>query len=284
MVLGSGLLGTHPMVASAAPVLVPAGCDSATLEMTPWQCTGNSQDQTVAGTTVSVYTGDNPAAVPPNVASDPVVVNPAKIESAANLHARTLEALASAHAGLKNVCPDGGCPPTRLLTGQPLTWQETNYSCGPSATRLVVWQIMRVDNGEQTYFDYEGTRAGYGTNIVGVERGLNRDVPPGEKFGLVKPSEPTDLLNWVVNDVYNYNSSLIEEINTSAFGYWNHTPSHHFNIIYGYDLNYGQTGKLFLAEEFGGSYSWGSPYGYREVSTEESFAAIQGGWNQEIVA
>jgi hypothetical protein len=194
-------------------------------------------------------------------------------------------------------------PPRSLSVGVPQTHQNTNYTCGPSSTRIAVWAVTGTDPGEGTAESYSNGRWGGGS---GLAREENDHVGDGTAAGAVahtayshvpqtgyeweaKTKHSADLMSIVVTDMYygspkgatyvpvildmspNPNGRSDADTDQSYMKYWSgHTSDGHYTIIHGYDTR--NAGQLEIFDEFDPGYGAGrAPYGDHWVPLQMTY-------------
>lgn len=147
---------------------------------------------------------------------------------------------------------------------------KKSYTCGPAATRNMVAAMYAshgqgyVDFGEAQFASWEGTTTS-GTSRANVAAALNNHFSQFGSWATSRPSSKDSLLGKVAVDTRTYHQSVILNVNTGEYNWWNGKSLGHFDFAYGFD-NTGSTDYVKVAEEWDpiyiyGSSSYGNPYG-----------------------
>lgn len=137
---------------------------------------------------------------------------------------------------------------------------KKSYTCGPSATRNLVYAKSGIDYGEAQFASWEGTTT-TGTAINNIASTLNTRVHQHFTDALMvdAPTSTTDLRAKVAADVY-YKHGSIPNVYTGYLTFFNGHYLRHYDVIYGYSPT-----TLAFAEEWDPVYIYGSasyqPYG-----------------------
>jgi hypothetical protein len=190
-------------------------------------------------------------------------------------------------------CWDGSnCWLDANSVSQPLTNEQTLYTCGPAASRLILWQINGVDPGEGLFGARGGPKLGlaklehtdyHGTVILSIPPVMNRRQTL-DAFFHRKPSDLNEYMSMVTGDVDGWwagspGHGLINNVNTKSLSFWGGHSAKHYDVSYGYD--YFLQGHIDIAEEWNptavgvsttkpgpNSYNGHNPYGeWREPIT-----------------
>jgi hypothetical protein len=164
---------------------------------------------------------------------------------------------------------DGPCPPGSRSLSQPLVSQDKRYTCGPAATRLVLWQMTGTDPSEAALEAEEHTKPKVGTYINSIAKVLNaRQVQ--DTFIVDSPTDATHYMGMLTYDIWNEGHSLINNVLTDQLTFWSGHRAYHFDVAYGY--NHANRGTVAIAEEWDPVKIYGSgiltrykgvnPYGY----------------------
>ncbi len=106
-----------------------------------------------------------------------------------------------------------------------------------------------------------------------------------------RPASKDSLLSTIATDTYYYKQSVILNVDTEFFNFYNGKALDHFNFAYGYDTT-SASGTRFIAvgEEWDpifiyGSSSYGNPYGkHGNVPLSDVFTAVDNTSIHGIVA
>lgn len=160
---------------------------------------------------------------------------------------------------------------------------KKTYTCGPAATRNVVgamydsyYQYYK-DFGEHQFEIWEGTTTA-GTARANVATALNNNFPGWGSWRTYRPTDKTAYLSQVIVNV-GYHQSVIANVDTEEYSFWNHHALNHFDFVYGYD-NTGSTKYLYVAEEFDVAFSYGhelgygNPYGRHKEVLSKAYQAV----------
>ncbi len=149
---------------------------------------------------------------------------------------------------------------------------KKSYTCGPAATRNMV-NAMNIratgsyqDLGENQWAIWEGTTTA-GTSRANVANALNGHASQYGSWTTYRPATKDSLYSTIATDTYYYKQSIILNVDTEFFTFWNSKALDHFNFAYGYDSQSNPNAKLVaVGEEWDpifiyGSSSYGNPYG-----------------------
>jgi hypothetical protein len=176
---------------------------------------------------------------------------------------------------------------------QPLTREQTKYTCGPAASRIVLWQMNGTDPGEASLASEEHTSSVNGTTISSIAPVLNRHQT-ADFFITSAPEDIGDYMSHVVDDVNKYHHGLVNNVLTNQLSFWGGHRARHYDVSYGYDFY--SVGHVGIAEEwdptaFGiglsgsgpSGYSGHNPYGYHTEPLSNVWAAVHTSPSQAIV-
>jgi hypothetical protein len=183
---------------------------------------------------------------------------------------------------------DGPCPPSSRYLSQPLVSQDKRYTCGPAATRLVLWQLTGVDPSEATLETEEHTKPKVGTYINSIGKVLNARQSQ-DTFIVDSPTDATHYMGMLTYDVWNKGHSLINNVFTERLTFWSGHKAYHYDVAYGY--NHANRGAVAIAEEWDPVKIYGpgilsrynnvNPYGYHPSEPLVNvWAAIKAGANK----
>jgi hypothetical protein len=176
-------------------------------------------------------------------------------------------------------CPDG-CPPPSKVLSQPLTYQQRNYWCGPTAAQLVLQQMTGSSPSQAQLSAEEGTEKQQKTSWDAVAKALNNHLGREVFYGKVVSSS-NEYLSVVSAATHWENHSVINNITSSpALEYWGPPgtkPSGHFNITHGY--SFGSGGTVRVADEYDitkvPTSRTVNPYGYHTVPATQMWQAVR---------
>lgn len=179
-------------------------------------------------------------------------------------------------------------------------WKEgegngrAHWTCGPSATRNMVAAMYRRSTGvwrdftEQKFAEWEETTTG-GTSRANVARALNAHFSGFGHWVTTRPADFDDYLAFVENDTSIYHQSVIANVDTQYYSFFNKHPLNHFDFVYGFDASDPSERFLYIGEEWDpyyiyGSSTYGNPYGHHRESLRQAFYAIAHTSTHGIVA
>ncbi len=152
-------------------------------------------------------------------------------------------------------------------------WQETNYTCGPSATRNLIRAMAGVDEGEVKLAALMSTDPYVGTHIDRIADVLNSRYWGFDYFSLNTPTSPAGLLASTKNIVGNAGHGMVANVQTGYLWYWQGQWTTHYNLVYGWS---GQ--NIFVFDEYNTAalgYRGSNPAGYWPVAANNLYAAIR---------
>lgn len=146
-----------------------------------------------------------------------------------------------------------------------------SYTCGPAATRNMVAAMYEHADGsyknisENQFAIWEGTTSN-GTARANVAAALNNHF---SRFGSWKTWRPSDrfaMLATIAADTHDYHQSVILNVDTEYYSFFNGKALNHFDFAYGYDNTNAAKRMVYVGEEWDpvftyGSSSYGNPYG-----------------------
>jgi hypothetical protein len=159
---------------------------------------------------------------------------------------------------------------------------KKSYTCGPSATRNMVYAMYKAktgaynDFGEGAFETWEGTTTN-GTSTANIAATLNNHFGSLGSWSTHKATSKDDYINWVSADTQTFHESVIVAVDTEELAYFNNKALDHINLDYGYDSS-GATKYIYKAEEWDpiftyGSSSYGNPYGKHKIGLTQAFNA-----------
>jgi hypothetical protein len=180
------------------------------------------------------------------------------------------------------------CPPTvhTLAIGTIFYEGQGNggatYTCGPSASRNMVYNMTGADYGEGQFATWENTSSIDGTAITNIKSALNTHFSSWSSWGLDAPASKTDLLADAITDTYyaTHQQEMIQNVQTSYLSFWNGHSAKHYDDVYGYDqIN----SYIYVAEEWDHVEGSSSPYGKHIITATMDFNAVHGSPTAEVV-
>jgi len=255
--LGAVLLLPH--AAAAAP-----GSTSATTS--PAQATAQATAQTTgcpAGYTTEQGTCARPVATVPLTASQ-------RRQLAAKEQSRSARLTATASSvPVRNFSMAEVAGMTIFKEGQGNG--KKSWTCGPAATRNMVAAMYKHRDGtyknisESQFATWEGTTRN-GTARANIAATLNNHF---SAFGVWRTWRPADrfaLLGTIAEDTHDYHQSVILNVDTEYYSFFNGKALNHFDFAYGYDNTKSAKRMVYVGEEWDpifiyGQSSYGNPYG-----------------------
>jgi hypothetical protein len=160
---------------------------------------------------------------------------------------------------------------------------KKSYTCGPSATRNMIGAMYQhrdgyyKDYGENTIAGWEGTTTS-GTAVGNIAAALNNHVSSFGSWVTHKATDRDDYLSKVAVDTYSYHQSVIVNVDTEKYSFFNDKPLNHFDFTYGWDSTDPDHRFIYVAEEWDpiyiyGSSSYGNPYGKHKEPLINAFQA-----------
>jgi len=169
--------------------------------------------------------------------------------------------------GVASPCPDG-CTwkytPPSYYPSQPTPFYEgqgnagKEYTCGPSATRNMVYAMTGQDFGEFQFEQWEGTSSSTGTATGNIMSTLNGHFSNWDTWTLETPSSPQQLVSYVATDTYQAKHGVVMNVQTHALSFWNGAFTRHYDLAYGYNSG---ASSVAISEEWNHPANGGIPYG-----------------------
>lgn len=146
-----------------------------------------------------------------------------------------------------------------------------SYTCGPAATRNMVAAMYKRRTGtyknisENQFAIWEGTTTS-GTARANIAATLNNHFSSFGHWKTWRPADRFDLLATIADDTYRYHQSVILNVDTEYYSFFNGKALNHFDFAYGYDNRDSSKRMVYVGEEWNpifiyGSSSYGNPYG-----------------------
>lgn len=146
-----------------------------------------------------------------------------------------------------------------------------SYTCGPAATRNMVAAMYKRRDGyyknisENQFAIWEGTTTS-GTARANIAATLNNHFSAFGHWKTWRPADRFDLLATIADDTYRYHQSVILNVDTEYYSFFNGKALNHFDFSYGYDNRDSSKRMVYVGEEWNpifiyGSSSYGNPYG-----------------------
>jgi hypothetical protein len=185
-------------------------------------------------------------------------------------------------------CLPAGCPPSVYTLPIGTIFYEgqgnggATYTCGPSATRNMVYNMTGRDYGEAQFASWENTSSSIGTYITDIRSALNNHFSTWGSWGLDLPASKTDLMADTITDTYyaTHRQEMIQNVQTSYLSFWNGHSAKHYDDVYGYDQ---PNSYIFVAEEWDHVEGTSSPYGKHRITATMDFNAVHGSPSKEVV-
>lgn len=161
---------------------------------------------------------------------------------------------------------------------------KKSYTCGPAATRNMVAAMYKRRDGayknisENQYAVWEGTTTA-GTARANIAATLNNHFSAFGHWKTWRPTDRFDLLATIADDTYTYHQSVILNVDTEYYSFFNNKALNHFDFAYGYDNTNSAKRLVYVGEEWDpifiyGSSSYGNPYGKHKEQLANVYQAI----------
>jgi hypothetical protein len=152
---------------------------------------------------------------------------------------------------------------------------KKSYTCGPSASRNVIYGMTGVDYGESQFATWEGTTTD-GTSRANIASALNNHF--SSVWATTRPADRASYLTYVISDTKYGSQGVIANVDTEFYSFFNGHALNHFDFVYGFD-NTASTKYLYVGEEWDpifiyGSSSYGNPYGKHKEKLINSYNAV----------
>lgn len=147
------------------------------------------------------------------------------------------------------------------------------YTCGPSATRNMIYNFLGIDYGEHQFELWEGTSSSYGTNINSIASTLNTHFGSHGYWTTLAPSSASQLGN-AINADADAGQEEIQNVQTRYLPFWGNHITAHFDNAYVY-----AGGDIYVAEEWdppaiGLSEPYGNPFGFHAAPASSDYYAV----------
>ncbi len=175
---------------------------------------------------------------------------------------------------------EGGGNPCTAGTSGCTSLGRPYYTCGAAATRNMTQAMTGVDMTEAWFVNKLGidpVNGLYKTSYIPDLLNNNSTFNSHGSWTAVKPSSVNDYVSNIMTDTYSYHQEVIQNVQTSYYGFWQHHSTEHFDDVYGWDSS---TGKVGIAEEWDPLWTWGfssygNPHGlHPDVDQTNSFNAV----------
>jgi hypothetical protein len=250
------------------------------------------------------YTGPGVTRVPFNAADaayhPPAASIEAKLALAESFHPyieQRLVANATGSSSSSALNSNQG-PPDYSTVNVPSYEQDTWWTCGPSATRIVLGGMTGNDFGEGQSMSWSKADGRYegGSGLAGEENTLDPYGPQEggtypnpiartlnahqgrNPYTYYSPGGPTELLGDISTDVGDsrYRVGVVEDIATQYLPFWGGKAYGHYDVIYGYD--YYSSGHVMIYDEYNAP-RWESGANYQPLGAHT--VTLQQDWNAE---
>lgn len=152
------------------------------------------------------------------------------------------------------------------------------YTCAAASVRNAIQSMAGPDQGEAYWVNNLGVTPSLGLpDINNIPSFLNQHYNNYGSWNSHLPSSKDNYFSGITVDTYTYNQPVIQNVQTSDLGYWQHHPTKHYNIVYGWDSSHD---NVSIDEEWNpvwtyGSSSYGNPYGkHTNIDTTASYNAV----------
>jgi hypothetical protein len=152
------------------------------------------------------------------------------------------------------------------------------YTCAAASVRNAIESMTGPDPGEAFWVDKLNVTPSLGLpDINNIPSYLNAHDSNYGSWQSHIPSSKDNYFSGITVDTYTYSQPVIQNVQTSDFGYWQHHSTKHYNIVYGWDS---QHDNISIDEEWNpvwtyGSSNYGNPYGkHTDIDTTASYNAV----------